>query len=74
MEDFRTGTGDLGWRLETIQYTKQRGEKERRNEGKKRLTQRSQRTQSSQRRGEAGRMNLVGEVLESLTPEGVSYR
>ena len=25
IEDFKTGTGDLGWRLETDQYTKQRG-------------------------------------------------
>jgi hypothetical protein len=34
MEDFRTGTGNLGWRLGTEQYTKQRGrEAKRRRKG-----------------------------------------
>jgi hypothetical protein len=85
MEDFRTGTVDLGWRLETEQYNGGEGISDIRDQrsGGKRKTLKSQKlkverqeinaeTQSSQRRGETGK--LVAEVWGSLTPEGVSYR
>src|SRR5208283_3058153 len=34
MEDFKTGTGDLGWRLETGQYTRQRSKEAKRQRSK----------------------------------------